>query len=117
MVELPAGSREVEGAVNLVDADAAAELEAWLFDNSAKHAALRHGLNKSLNLFLEHYAEDYDFLFLVTAAELEDVPVAGRFEAARARTMTSRKPYKSRQAAFRRWRLRISLPVTASECS
>jgi len=81
VVELPAGSREVEGAVNLVDADAAAELEAWFFDTSLKHAALRHGLNKSLNLFLEHYAEDYDFVFLVTAAELADVPVAGQFEA------------------------------------
>jgi hypothetical protein len=80
-VELPPGSREVDGTVNLVDAEAAAELETFLFDDSLKHASLRHGLNKSLNLFLEHYAEDYDFVFLITAAQLPNVPVAGMFEA------------------------------------
>lgn len=81
LVELPAGSREVDNVVNLVDANAAAELEGWFFDQTPQHVALRHGLNQSLNLFLEHYTEDYDFVFLVTAAELADVPVSGEFEA------------------------------------
>jgi hypothetical protein len=64
-----------------VDAAAEAELEAFFFDQSLQHPTERHSVTKSLNLFLEHYAEDYDFVLLVNTRTLENVPVAGIFEA------------------------------------
>lgn len=84
-IELPAGSREVDSIVNLVDAAAATELESFLLDQEPQHVAVRHGLNKSLNLFLERYIEDYDFVFFVTDAEVPNVTVAGQFEAVTSR--------------------------------
>lgn len=73
-VELPAGSREYEQVVNLVDGSAAAELEAFLLKATEGGA---HGLTGPLNLVLDHYREEYDFVFLVTAHELDNVRVAG----------------------------------------
>jgi hypothetical protein len=81
LVELPPGSRELEGIVNLVDAEAAQQLEAFLFDQQLVHVVLRQGLTKPFNLFVDHYLENYDFIFFVTDHALEGVPVAGKFEA------------------------------------
>ncbi|HEV8244735.1 MAG TPA: hypothetical protein VGP93_03170, partial [Polyangiaceae bacterium] len=80
-VELPAGSRELDDVVNLVDADAAEQLEQFLLDLTPIHEALREGLTKPLNLFLEHYLETYDFVFFVTDHVVENVMLAGKFEA------------------------------------
>jgi hypothetical protein len=70
----------VDGVVNLVDAGAAAELESWLLAQTPQFITLRHGLNKSLNLFLEHYEEAYDFVYLFTDHPLPTATVAGQFE-------------------------------------
>lgn len=80
-VELPPGSREVDGIVNLVDAGAADELEAFLLATTETHVVLRSGLSSSWNLFVEHYLESYDFVFFVTDHVVNGVPVAGKFEA------------------------------------
>lgn len=78
LVPLPPGSRELDGIVNLVDAAAAAELDAYL-TASGTRPYWEGGLTVSLNLFLEHYVEQYDFVYVIT-----DHPVAtgaiGRFE-------------------------------------
>jgi hypothetical protein len=81
LVELPPGSRELDGIVNLVDAEAAQQLEEFLFDQQPRHIVLRQGLTKPLNLFLDHYLESYDFVFFVTDHVLDGVSVAGKFEA------------------------------------
>jgi hypothetical protein len=62
--------------VNLVDAEAATALEGFL--NSESSEAIADGITKVTNLFLEHYVEQYDFIFLVTDREL-DTMAAGRF--------------------------------------
>jgi hypothetical protein len=80
VVELPAGSVERGGVVNLVDADAAAELDAFLLDHSLIHPTARHALTKSLNLFLEHYEEQYDFVYFFTDHPVPKSGVAGKFE-------------------------------------
>jgi hypothetical protein len=80
VVPLPAGSREVGGIVNLVDAAAAAELESVIAVPTKQFLTLRHGFNKSLNLFLEDYQEDYDFVFFFTDHAVAMAPVAGLFE-------------------------------------
>jgi hypothetical protein len=72
VVELPAGSRERAGVVNLVDAAAAAELEGFLSGTVGT-------LEQSLNLFLTHYVEQYDFVYLFTDHPLETTTTAGRF--------------------------------------
>jgi hypothetical protein len=80
-VELPEGSREIDGVVNLVDADAAAQLEDFLLDTTPEHVVLRSGLSGPSNLFVEHYVEDYDFVFFVTDHVVDGVTLAGKFEA------------------------------------
>jgi hypothetical protein len=45
-VPLPDGSRELDGIVNLVDADAAAQLESFLLDLKLQFLTLRHGLTR-----------------------------------------------------------------------
>jgi hypothetical protein len=77
---LSPGSRELDGVVNLVDADAAKELESVIAVPTKQFLTLRHGLNKSLNAFLEHYAEDYDFVYFFTDHAVPMAPVAGVFE-------------------------------------
>jgi hypothetical protein len=73
---LPPGSQELDGIVNLVDADAAAELDAHILDDAPKYITLRHGLNKSLNLLLTHYVESYDFVYFFSE---HDLPAATNF--------------------------------------
>lgn len=80
-VELPEGSSEYQGIVNLVDAAAAADLEAFLAATTTEHLVLRSGLAGPWNLFVEHYYEDYDFVFFVTGHVIDGLPVAGSFEA------------------------------------
>lgn len=80
-VELPAGSSEHQGVVNLVDADAAADLEAFLAATTTEHLVLRRGLAGPWNLFVEHYYEEYDFVFFVTDHVIDGLSVAGKFEA------------------------------------
>jgi hypothetical protein len=77
-VELPRGSREIDGIVNLIDADAAREVEDFLAPGNG-------GLTDALNLFLTFYEERYDFVFLFTAHTVPEGYAAGRFT-----TVTSR---------------------------
>ena len=79
-LELPAGSKEVDGVVNLVDAAASAELDQFIVDESLKFPSQRHALNTSLNLFLAHYQEKYDFVFFFTDHLIPDTLVAAKFE-------------------------------------
>lgn len=80
-VELPPGSREVDGIVNLVDAEAADELETFLLATTETHLVLRSNLSSSWNLFVEHYLESYDFVFFVTDHVVDGVTLTGKFEA------------------------------------
>ena len=64
-VPLPPGSRELDGIVNLVNEAAASELEAYLI-TSAGQPYWQGGLTASLNLFHEHYVEEYDFVYFLT---------------------------------------------------
>jgi hypothetical protein len=80
VVELPAGSKEYQGILNLVDADAAAELDAYILDESLSLPTDRHGLTKSLNLLLEHYEETYDFVYFFADHPLEQATNYGKFE-------------------------------------
>jgi hypothetical protein len=75
-VPLPDGSRERAGVVNIVDAEGAAALAAFL--NLEASAGIAEGLSKVTNLFLETYVEQYDFIFLVSDRDLESAS-AGRF--------------------------------------
>jgi hypothetical protein len=75
-VPLPDGSRERAGVVNLVDAEGAAALAAFL--NLEAGDGIADGLRKIVNLFLETYVEQYDFVFLVTESDL-DTTASGRF--------------------------------------
>jgi hypothetical protein len=79
-VDLPAGSRELDGVVNLVDSAAAAQLEQFLSGDLEQFAVLRQGLTLPFNLFVDHYLEEYDFVFFITAGELPSAIVSGRFE-------------------------------------
>ena len=80
LVELPAGSRELDGVVNLVDEDAAAQLEQYILTRQPVFITQRHSLTLSTNLFLESYPEDYDFLFFITDHELTGGSVIAAFE-------------------------------------
>ncbi len=80
-VELPPGSREVDGVVNLVDAEAAQALDDFLLDDEPVSDFLRHGLSVPLNLFLDHYLEEYDFVIFVGDHQVEGSFSAARFEA------------------------------------
>jgi hypothetical protein len=71
-VELPEGSRERASVVNLVDPDAAAELDDFLAGDT-------DGLPKSLNLFLSYYIEQYDFVFVVTDHEVTATTTCARY--------------------------------------
>lgn len=79
VVQLPAGSREHDGVVNLVDEAAAAQLETFLSSQQQTHVALREGLTQSVNVFLQHYSEIYDFLFIFTDHSLS-ITTVGKFE-------------------------------------
>jgi len=79
LLPLPEGSRELAGAVNLVSAEAATELEAYL-NLANDNPYWESSLPTTLNLFLEHYVEQYDFLYVYTDHELPDALVAGRYE-------------------------------------
>lgn len=72
LVELPKGSREVSDIVNLVDSDAAAELDDFLRDGPSL-------LQRSVNLFLTYYEERYDFIFLFTDHKVPNGVAVGRF--------------------------------------
>jgi hypothetical protein len=80
-VALPAGSREYNGIVNLVDPEAADELEAYLTDTSLQFPTKRHGLAKTVNRFLANYLENYDFLYFFTDHAIPTSGVAGKYEA------------------------------------
>jgi hypothetical protein len=80
VVPLPEGSRVVDEVVNLVDAPAAEELDAFLIGGEPMHAVLRQRLVKSVNLFLEHYEEEVDFLIVVTDHPVAGATLAGAFE-------------------------------------
>lgn len=71
-LELPEGSREVDGIVNLVDAEAAQELDEFLGQGVV-------GLTSSVNLFLTYYEEQYDFVFVFTDHDLPAGSLSGRF--------------------------------------
>jgi hypothetical protein len=79
LVPLPAGSSEHNGIVNFVDAAAAAQLEMFLVPGKQVHPALREGLTQSVNLFLQHYSEVYDFLYVFTDHTLNSTTI-GKFE-------------------------------------
>ena len=76
-VSMPANGRERAGVVNLVDAAAAAALEAFL-DLRGSQEEIADALAKVTNTFLETYVEQYDFVYLVADHDL-DVTAAGRF--------------------------------------
>lgn len=82
LVELPAGSSEVDGIVNLVDEAAAAQVEQYILDEGPEVIPTqRHRLTLPANLFLTSYPEDYDFLFFITDHELVGGTTVARFEA------------------------------------
>ena len=76
-VPLPPGSREYDGVVNLISADGAAELDAYLMGGASP--VYEGSLTASLNVFLEHYVEEYDFVYLITDHPL-DTQIGGRFQ-------------------------------------
>jgi hypothetical protein len=80
LLPLPDGSRERGEVVNLVDAAAAAELEGFLSSLEPSAPEFVETPLLGLNLFLEHYVEEYDFVYLVTDHPVEST-VAGRFQA------------------------------------
>ncbi|MEI9954325.1 MAG: hypothetical protein WDO74_36485 [Pseudomonadota bacterium] len=71
LVELPEGSRELDGIVNLVNVEAAQELDTFLAGTS--------DLIRATNLFLTYYEERYDFVFLFTDHQVTSATAAGRF--------------------------------------
>ena len=79
-VQLPAGSRALSGVVNLVDAAAAQQLDDFIINDPTGTIFERHSLDKSLNLFLEHYEELYDFVFFLTDHPLPQTNTIGKFE-------------------------------------
>jgi hypothetical protein len=79
LLPLPEGSRELDGVVNLVSADAAAELEEYL-NLTGTNPYWESSLPTVLNMFLEHYVEQYDFLYVYTDHELSGAGATGRFE-------------------------------------
>lgn len=80
LVPLPDGSREVDHVANLVNAEAAEELDAFLRGTPPMHAVLRQRLVESVNLFLEHYEEVHDFLFVFTDHSVTDTTTVGAYE-------------------------------------
>jgi len=78
---LPPGSTERDGVLNLVDAEAAAQLEEFFLDRTPVQPTLRHGLSKPVNVFLDHYLEEYDFLYFFPDHPIEGSAPAGIFEA------------------------------------
>ena len=72
-IPLPAGSREFNHIVNLVDADATAEVEALLRTPAGV------GLPISTKLFMKYYLDEYDFVFFVTDHAVENGTAAAAF--------------------------------------
>jgi hypothetical protein len=80
-VPLPAGSREFDGIVNLVDAAAAKEVDDFLVTNHGPRSIFdEHDLTTSLNLFLERYVELYDFVYFLTDHPLPQTTFIGKFQ-------------------------------------
>lgn len=80
LIPLPEHSLELGGVVNLVDPFAAQELEDFIaIDQPPTSIFDLHSLNASLNLFLEHYVEQYDFVFFFTDHPLPTNTI-GKFE-------------------------------------
>lgn len=77
---LPPGIREHGGIVNLVDAAAAAQLETFLTSTEQVHITRRQGLTEPVNMFLQHYTEVYDFLFIFTDHSVPTTTTIGKFE-------------------------------------
>lgn len=80
-VALPEGSRELGDVVNFVDESAAEELESFLVESEPQLIFEQRPLNRSLNLFLEHYEEVYDFVVFFTAHPIEGTTSLGKFGA------------------------------------
>jgi hypothetical protein len=80
-VALPAGSREWNGVVNLVDDGAAKELDQFILDNSVQLDFLRHGLTTGFNLFIDAYLEEYDFIYFFTDHPVDGATAEGVFQA------------------------------------
>lgn len=79
-IRLQGGSRELDGVVNLVDATAAQELEDFIaLEQPPTSIFSLHSLNASLNLFLDFYVEQYDFVFFFTDHPLPS-SIIGKFE-------------------------------------
>jgi hypothetical protein len=74
LVPLPPEVREHDGVLNLVDATAAAELDAFL-QNPGRLSSLSGPTNR----FLQYYEEEYDFLFFFTDHDVATNTV-GKFE-------------------------------------
>ncbi len=73
--------------MNLVDADAAADLDAFLLTTQPDHLVLRSSLAGPWNLFVDHYYEAYDFVFFVTDHVIDGVGITGSFEAVNRRPL------------------------------
>jgi hypothetical protein len=80
-VALPAGSRDLLGVVNLVDDRAAKQLEQFILDDSVEQDFLRQGLTQALNLLIDSYFEEYDFVYFFTDHPVSGSTIAGKFEA------------------------------------
>lgn len=72
-IPLPPGSRDFNHIVNLVDAEATAEVEGVL------RTATGVGLPLSTQLFLKYYLDEYDFLFFVTDHAVASATAAAAF--------------------------------------
>jgi hypothetical protein len=82
LLPLPTGSRELDGVVNLVDSSAAKELDDFIVTEYGIRNLLDiHDLTTTLNLFLEHYEEQYDFVYFLTDHPLPQTSFIGKFEA------------------------------------
>jgi hypothetical protein len=84
-VPLPPGSREVGGIVNLVDAGAAEELEIFFTVEEPVFVTRREDLVRSFNLFVDHYLEEYDFVFFYTDHPITNAFASGIFQALKLR--------------------------------
>ena len=76
---LPDGAgKEYRGIVNLVDADAAKELDDYLLDaDPFKGGSGDVDLEAATRLFYSHYADEYDFIYFLTDHALPAAKVVG----------------------------------------
>jgi len=71
---LPDGSREVEHVVNLVNAEAVAEVEGLL------RGEPQAGLPAGAHEFYDYYLDEYDFLILIVDHTVDSAVAAAAFE-------------------------------------